>query len=300
MEKLKKILPRLGICIGLLIIVWGVYFGGMKKLNQTIEGELADDFSWVVQVDEVRKEGNEFILEGFAFKLNQDAEDEMYEIVLHNLDTGEYYFPKMEYMERKDVNDYFLCEYDYAKSGFVARIKEKKLNLEDDYEILLRPEGTRKPYQFATYLCEGELMYVNPKDYVPLDVKGTDLEKIVRDGALRVFRPEVGMYVYQYMESLYWIAESKYEFDEYMNSRIEFQLETTQISKLPQERLINEWYWDNLGFDFKDNEVYEWELGEYRVACKKLPDEYSVTKMWTGRYEKDWMWLHDFRLRYDF
>lgn len=36
----------------------------------------------------------------------------------------------MEYVIREDVNSYFLCEYDYTKSGFVASLNERLLDFE--------------------------------------------------------------------------------------------------------------------------------------------------------------------------
>ena len=58
------------ICIVLLAIIGGGYTYGLKKINKTIVNIRIDDFSWVVQVDDVRLEKDIFVLEGFAFELN--------------------------------------------------------------------------------------------------------------------------------------------------------------------------------------------------------------------------------------
>lgn len=295
MESKKKIIIQAIICVGLLSVIWGVYFLVLEKLNQRIEFVQEDDFSWVVQVDKVRTEEDEFILEGFAFKLGQNTEEKSFDIVLHNLDTGEYLFPKMKYGDRKDVNDYFLCEYDYTKSGFTAKIKKSKLNLEkNDFEVLLLPEWSHKPYQFATYLADGELMYANPKEYVSLDVEGTDLEEIVDKGVLRVYEPENRMYVYQYAGELYWIAEEDYEFEEDKSTYMQYAMETTQIQKLPYERIQNNWTFDNRGFVFEENEIYG-NVGSYRLAKEYLPEEYSLVKIWTGYHVDNLVWQVEFR-----
>ena len=142
-------------------------------------------------------------------------------------------------------------------------------------------------------------MYTNPKEYVPLEVAGTDLEEIVENGVLRVYRPDYGMYVYQYEGELYWIAEPEYGFVE-GDTVVECQLDTTQIARLPQHRLENQWYWDNIGFQFRSNECIALNTGKYRVTKKALPKEYSITKIWTGNYINNWIWLSYFRPYYKF
>ncbi len=302
MEKSKKSLMQLLICIGLLCVIWGVYVWEISRINEKERRQIElqpDDFTWVYQIDEVVNSGKELILEGFAFQLDVDAIDNNYEIVLHNIESGENEFPKMEYMERDDVNDFFSCEYDYLNSGFKATYKVKETDLqENDYEILLRVLGEKKAYQTGGYLTDGQLMYANPKEYVSLDVIGTDLEKVVIDGILRVYRPDVGMYVYQHAGDLYWIAEPEYGFVD-GDTYVECQLDTTQIERLPQHRLENQWYFDNIGFWFSMYELLEGNTGKYRVAKKALPTEYAIERMWTGKYASGWIWNDFFRPYYE-
>lgn len=207
----------------------------------------------------------------------------------------------MEYTEREDVNEYFLCEHDYWKSGFEAAFKTGKLDLQDgNYEVLLRVNGGKKAYQTGNYLAKGQLVYTNPIEFKALDVAGTDLEKLVEQGVLRVYRPDYGMYVYQYEGELYWIAEPGYGFNEDGNTCVQYQLDTTQVEKLPEGRLNNQWYWDNIGFWFCSKELSGWNTGKYRVAKERIPTEYSITKIWTGNYIDGWIWRQDFRPYYQF
>lgn len=300
MEKKRTIVQAL-ICVGLLCVIWGGYLFFVKKVNQIIEVVKKDNFSWVVQVDEIENRDGDIVLSGFAFELNKDAEKKTYMIVLRNMDTGDYLYPKMRYVDRTDVNEYFLCEYDYTESGFVAIIDEDKLNLEEnDYEVLLRPKYNKNPYSFETYVTKGKLMYTNPKGFKEIDVAGTGLEEVVRMGTLRVYQPDKFMYVYQYGEELYWFIDKKYSFID-DNVKIQYQLDTTQINSLPEIRLQNEWYWDNISFMLSWNELTDLpsELS-YRVAKKAIPAGYSVSKIWTG-YELDGeLWLTYFRPRYIF
>lgn len=301
MEAKKRTIIQAIVCVVLVCMIWGgYYFLTHYGIDRILEVK-SDDYSWVYQVDSVKTEGKDFVLQGFAFELGKDAEEGTFEIILEDIESGERYFPKMEYMDRKDVNEYFLCEYEYLQTGFVATIKAKKLSLEQkNYEVLLREKGDRLAYQTGTYISNGELAYVNPFEFESLDVAGTSLEAVTKNGILRVYRPDYGIYVYQYEGELYWIAESQSAFDENGDLGIPYQLNTTQIDRLPENRLENNWLWDNKGFFFCTKEITDWSTERYRVAREELPREYSIEKIWTGKHDGDWIWIQYFRPYYQF
>lgn len=297
----KKTIIQGIVCIGLLCAIWGIYFyvNSMIKLADHRQISLREDnFSWVYQVDSLENRGEEVVLKGFAFKLKKDATAGVFEIVLYDIESGEHYFPKMKYMDRKDVNDYFICEYEYLKSGFEATIKESVLKLDRCYEVLLRPTEDSRAFQTGVYVLNGKLVYANPEEFEELEVIDTDLEKVVNSGVLRAYKPEAGIYIYQYQNELYWIADSNYEFID-NDSSMEYHLYTTQIHNLPEYRLANQWNWDNIGFRFSENELTEWNTGKYRVAKKIIPSEYSVTKISVGSYIDEWIWEQSFRPYYE-
>lgn len=282
-----------------MAMVFCIYLICMKQINKLFE-VCNDNFSWLYQVDSIKEEDGKLQINGFAFALGKDATQKNCEIILYDTETGKGVYPKMTYEPREDVNEYFLCEYDYTESGFGANISTKHLELENKvYEILLRPEGEREAFSTNVYYSDGEIMYVHPDEFVPLEVVGTDLEKVVENGVLRVYRPDYGMYVYQYEGELYWIAEPDYGFMD-RDTFIEYQMNTTQVEKLPKERLVNNWFWNNIGFWFQSKELIEWNTGKYRVAKTLLPIEYSITRIWTGNYIDDWVWKTDFRPWYEF
>lgn len=300
METKKRDILHVVTCISLVCLIWGVYFLVKHFGTDRILDIKADDFSWVYQVDSVEVENGDFVLRGFAFELDKDATEGGFEIVLQDIESGKRYFPQMKYTERTDVNEYFLCEYDYLQTGFEAVIKAKKLDLDEkNYEVLLRRADERQTYQTGTYVSKGSLMYANPLEYEELDVSGTELEEIVEKGVLRVYRPDYGMYVYQYKDELYWIAEEEYEY--FDSDILEYMLYTTQKEKLPEHRLENEWYWDNIGFLFTEKEVKITNSGNYRVAKSRIPSEYSIVEIETGNnIDSSWIWKAQFRPWYIF
>lgn len=277
------------ICVGLLCIIWGGYFL-VKKYGADRTLKICDsDLSWVCQVDSTEIQNDKFVLNGFAFKLDVDATKEAYDIVLHDIDMGKNYFPKMEYCIRDDVDDYFQCEYNYEESGFRVSVDVEKV-VGKTIEILLKVVGEQRTYRTGTYLFNGKLMHVNPKEYQSLEVQDTDLEEIVDKGILRVYRPDLGMYVYQYEGALYWIVEADYGFVD-GDTYVKYELETTQIERLPKYCAENGWTWDNLGFEFSECEMKGMNTGKYRVAKKEIPTEYSIRKIRTAKYIDNWVWV---------
>lgn len=285
--------------LGSMLILFIVYFEIKQQSNRRFK-IIEDDFSWVYQIDSVEEANGKIVFSGFAFKLKQDAKEEAFELILCDTETKKGYYPKMNYSDRDDVNNYFLCEYDYTKSGFIAKISSKRIDKENKiYEVLLRPMGSKKAFTLGIYYANGELIFENPNNYIALDVKGTDLECIVQNGVLCVYRPDLGVYVYQYKDEIYWIMEEWYDFKN-NDTYISFHMTTTQVEKLPQNRIDNELFFDDHSFRFSSNEILEWNTGKYRVAKSSLSKEYSIVKIVTGKQSSDWIWYETFRPRYLF
>ena len=300
MEKSKSPIVQTLICVVLLCMIWGGYWLIKHYVMDRMLEVRSDDFSCIYQVDSIASEGEDFVIRGFAFKLKEASEKGTFEVVLQDIETGETYFPKMKYEDRKDVNDYFLCEYDYTKSGFTASINEKRLDLQErNYEVLLKVSGRKLTYHMETYISKGKLMYTNPLTYEPLDVAGTDLEEIVEQGVMRVYHPNYGIYAYQYMDDLYWITDLNYIFVD-DDTLLEYQIKSTQEEKLPEEQVKEGYLFDNRRFWFRAKEMTEWNVGKYRVARNAIPKEYAVTNIWTANRIDTWIWQQTFRPYYIF
>ena len=299
----KKINEHVGYRILIFVVLMAILFPSYFSIKLRLERRfvpIEDDFTWVYQIDEVKEHEETLMLSGWAFPLNKDSQSGNCEVILNDIETGENVFLSMDFIPREDVNNYFLCEYDYTNSGYVATVNIRKLDLENaTYEILLRPFNAKEAYRTGIYYVGSEMVYTNPQEFVGLETQGTDLEIVTSEGILRVYRPDVGMYVYQYEGELYWIAEEWYGFVN-EDSNVEFQMTTTQVNNLPEERLQNNWDWSNLWFSFKSKEVQGWNTGKYRVAKYALPKEYSITKIWTGNYIDNWIWVQYFRPFYVF
>lgn len=242
----------------------------------------ADSNACCFQVDED--------LTGFFFLYNQDMPQE-YEIILRSMEKRGSVKPQVDYgLKRADVNDYFSCEYDYSSCGF----KLDELPDTGEYEFVVRC----KPIVVAhtdVYVNNGRICYTKQASFTPPELD-TDF---INKGELRVYRPDQHCWVYQYDGSLYWIVDDQFHFKPSGSTYIQYQLWTTQIDKLPQHRLENEWFWDNIGGNFEDYEL-EGDFGAYRVMKRELPTEYAITNILTGYHANDrWIWKSYFRPIYD-
>ncbi|MBQ7863262.1 MAG: hypothetical protein IJ353_02220 [Lachnospiraceae bacterium] len=283
-------------CVSMLLLIIA-YLGSLTLLRRQFE-IIEDNYSWVYQVDSMEEQDGKLNIKGWIFALEQNAEFENYDIILYNEETGKKVFSKMSYISQKKVNDYFSCEYDYTDSGFVAQLSLNKLD-DITYEVLIHP--TNKKYAFSTgvFYSQGEMTFVDPDIFTTLDVEGTDLEEIVKDGVLRVCRPDVGMYVYQYEGTLYWIADETCEFVKQDRTYIDCMVETIQPDLLPENR--NEFgFTNNLDFFFQNNEITDVSTNSYRVAKVSIPKEYPITSILTGYRENgEWVWKDTFRIYYE-
>lgn len=202
---------------------------------------------------------------------------------------------------RKDVNDYFNCKHDYTNTGFRATIDASEIDKKNEYEILIKYPGVFSPFHSGTYICGNEVYCINRAEYEEPNVEGTDLEQIVNANSCVVCRPDYSCWVYQKGNRLYWIADEDFNFEDDESTYIQFQMDTTQFDKLPQDRFDNGWYWSNIGGNFEDYEITnDINCGKYRVCCREIPQEYSVTAIYTGYYtDKHWVWQECFRPLYE-
>ena len=285
--KFRTVVLSMGVLFTIVCV--SVYFGAFQRGNEVDNTSRAYCF----QIDDAVVNGDDVTLTGFAFQYERKAASA--KLVLQSTSTGKKINLDMRQTTRPDVNDYFLCEYDYEHTGFVAT---GTINPAEEYEVLIR-----WPWSMALstgVFVKGEnVRYAAEADFVPLRAAGTELEPIVNEGVLRVFEPEEDCWVYQLNGALYWIAGPGFSFEDDGTTYIQYQLHTTQTAYLPARRLEHNWLWDNIGDYFENNELAG-DFGEYRVMRREIPTAYSVTSIVTGYYKNgDWIWRQYFRPYYE-
>ena len=284
---------------------------------------IKDNEEHVYQVESLTIDESEVVIKGWFFelksirnKLCENVKKTKPDVILYDINTeieknidgsDKMYKGKalnMEWYDRPDINKYFSCEYDYTHCGFTARIPISEIDLDNkQYQIAFKYQE-ENPNMWGilstTYIDKGSLCYVSPKDIIELDITGTDLDTIVKDGICVASCPEYHICVYQKEWELYWIADEDYFFEDDNSTYIEYQLETTQYDKLPLDRINNGWFWSNIGSNFENHEITESiSCGKYRVCSRKIPTDYSITRIVTGYYvDGKWIWQKCFRPLY--
>lgn len=219
-------------------------------------------------IDSVLLQNERIELKGYCFVYEKPME--AYEILLKD-ENNIIRMKSNIQLASASIDQYYLCEENYSNVGFAA---EAVINPNETYEILVKWEnGVTMPA--GVFLQDGVLV----RSLSP----APDFE-----GVLLAARPEYSFYVYQQGGDLYWLCGDSFPFEEDGSTYIQYQLWTTQIDRLPQKRLEQECYWDNIGFPFEQNETES--FGEYRAAKSRIPEEYAVTAIVTGYY-KDGMWI---------
>lgn len=296
----------LGACVGLGLYLAASRTIGSNKLRTVMTGaacfciafgvfvcfyfvERQDNYhlekQYAFQVTDVSL-GDGAEVQGFCFAYTEP--DMEYEIWLKDTKDGTITELETECgLESKLANDYYKCEYDYLHGGFTARTGEA-LAPDAEYEVLVK---------WPRMKAISTESYINRKVPEELAELAGDaaLDAVIRDGILKVSEPDRSCWVYQYGGELYWFAGPDFDFEEDGSTYIQYQLNTTQVEKMPAERLANGWDWDNIGFVFEENEVPV-AGGGFRVAVRPLPTEYAITAIVTGYYNSyKWVWSRYFR-----
>ena len=277
---------RIGSYLGIVAVI-GIAFMCLKN----IDAESNYTNALCFQIDEV----GEGTYTGFTFRVGRNT-PENYELIMKSQGTKTVVpLDIISGLERDEIGDYFHYVYDYRFSGFTTTINE----LTNEYEFIVKLNPVLE-IPTGVYISQNGIHYVPEADFHPPTNVSGDIKKIISDGILLVYRPDYHCWVYQFKGALYWIVDQDFNFEDDGTTLIQYHLHTTQTKNLPQERLDNKWYWDNLSGYFEDYEVFG-DFGDYRVMKRELPTEYSITSITTGYYKNgEWIWKEYFRPYYDF
>ncbi|MBQ9765161.1 MAG: hypothetical protein IJW18_03080 [Lachnospiraceae bacterium] len=305
-DNIKKVMERVPKWVkatvsSLVIIILAVCIDSIVQSTITRVGKIVGrDDTVIFQLDGMRTEKDRLVLDGWVFKLEVNSEENDFDIILYESESKKKHRLDVEETIRNDVNNYFSCEYDYSKTGFRAEIDIDDLKLDTkNYEILVQYKDEPEISRTGVYLSKGEIKYYDPEQFVQPNVKGEWIENVINEGVLRLYRPNIELYVYQLEDELIWIFS-----DEYLSSKnsdyMELQVATTQPDKLPKHRVEMSFTSDNIRFSITQNEIQGIETEGYRIAVTEIPKQYSIVTFWCGDYSNKWEWVEYFRPWYHF
>ena len=302
---IKLNIEKLNFRLSVIFVVIAIIFCiSMDETSDSIFRQLA------FQATDTEVTKDELEIKGFCFTYGYDLmdknaklinvawNDKDYDILLKSVKKRTTYQMKtITNIYNHNVNKYFKSKYNYPDSGFRAYINLEELDIEDEYEIMIK--SGRLTVSGNTYIKNGIIEKTPENENVELEVSGTDLEEIVKNGYLKAYNKNAGIIIYQYGMQLFWILDENFDFNATGKSEIEYRIWTTQLDRI-RSNSDDDKYWDDEGFMFEDREItHIINCGEYRVASMKLPSNYSIAFITTGSItDGTWNWVSSFRPRY--
>ena len=188
----------------LLVLINAVFMAGCLGVfiyglgSDRIEADTTSR-SYCFQIDEVTVTDGVLTMNGCALRYGHSTDSVSF--VLRPAEGEEVELDTTYGTARPDVNEYFLCDHDYTPSGFTAHGKiENK-----EYEVMIEWPWSI-PISTGVFISSSGVHYMPEKDFVEPS-GGPGLERIVKNGVLRLYRPDYHCWVYQVGWDLYWITE---------------------------------------------------------------------------------------------
>lgn len=291
------------ICIVLLIIINVTYFFARARAIEAsdLRHIQEDDFSFCYQIEAVEIGADKVEIGGWAFKLKQNSSADKLKVCLYDSIENRVIRLKSDVIVRKDVNDYFFCDYDYSYSGFNTTIEIDELDLlNKQYEIMLSFDEYGSIYKTNIFLTNDGLENGKAKEKLPIEVVGTQLEEVVLDGYLLISDKDTGLYIYQYESKLYMVFDEKYIGRVNEETYMPVHMYTSQPKKLPAHMRELDATFDNRDYWFCDRVVHI-ENSEYCMAIVDMEADFSITWIDIGDYSLtsgEWTWQKKIRPYY--
>lgn len=291
----KDVRLQVSFCVASMVLLFALYVPFSSWMNTTKANEdilnrnLSIDEMLFADVGEAKAEKGKIDISGWALRL--DAEITNVTVLLKTANE-EVTILKTSLVESEEVvkyAEYLNYEKSSAGNGFVASIKEKELQQDINYEILLdvtykTAQGeSKKKISTAHYLCNGMIRGYNQGNLVTPVFVDAQMATVVREGNLCVYNEENGAWVYLFKNNLYWIFDTKFEFNRDEKLYVFLHLHTLDTEQLPENR--RQYAFDNKDFILKTKELSLEQDTQYRVARMELAVDYPITYIQTGHHE---------------
>lgn len=311
MENRKKTIQQGIICVGLLCVIWGGYVGISNKIVSRqkelicLEQSAVHDLNTIVNIETAKVENGRIRLVGWALRLN--SKNENISLVLQPTNGAKAVLFEADTFIREEINELFDEIWEFGECGFEVDKRDKKIEEDVCYEIMLSLEYTeevegdnaikRQKVLTNYYLYENELYPYNPEIFEMPLVDDAELKNVILNGKVRLYSPEHNIWIYQYDRKLYYFWESQY--DSLEEENIGIPVIMSVLDKKTEQGKEGEYVQENLGFFFENR---EYDSEKIQVVVVPLETEKPIGYISTGIYDdtlKEWVYSCYVNLDYE-
>lgn len=317
MEKWKKKILQGAICAGLLCLIWGGYFFSVKLIRQNNrvkvikEQAVTIDYNVLSSIEEVDIQKDKVYFSGWAFWRGVDNIG--INMVLQPTDGKESVVLEVDLSAREDINNKFNLE--CGNCGFKAEINKNKLEKDRCYEVLLslsyeeKKDGSKeiteviKKIAANRFFYNGEMYRYNPKEFDTPKISDEHIQNIVKQGQLYVYDAENKVWVYQFGNNLFCIANAENVVPLEEVPSVPMLFYTFSDDLVPEDRKDRylEKGYDNYEIYLDEEHCFEGIDSQYYVVSFELP-EYPVTYVRMGTFGnrgEGWISYNEFQMDID-
>lgn len=308
----KKKIIHIAIFTLLEVVVLSFLFYEMSKLSYSRESRFTEVTSeyknYCFEIESFDINQNKVRIKGWCFCLGLEASKhenlkrntKPVFLLVDSKDDKNKLVIRSEWNKREDVNKYFSCDIDYSYCGLSGEINASKINIRDTkYKLLIKYDrDSEHAIDTGCFIINGKLEYGEKNTDLLRRTEGTELNEIVKNGEQKLSLPDRGIYVYQLNEFLYWIADEKFVFNDDKTIMVQYLIFSNQKERLPNG---SKSFAEDKCSDFTAYEITNlMDSGSFRVYKREIPNEYAITCIETGVWEKKlgWEWQGYFRPTY--
>jgi len=290
---------KLQICffsISMIILVVIYSLASIEIKNIVVsEKEPVLDYKILCNIEKIETDNEVVKFKGWALRMA--SQNVSTKLVLQSLDGTDIEVIDTKSEERRDIEEYYVPNWDFGQCGFVTEIKQKKLVDDLSYEIFLMLEYKEKQeddketiemtnkVSTGQFYCNGRLYNYNPQEFFEPSITDTELSHIIDEGVVKAFDPNEQIWVYQYGNTLYFIVNSRYDSLKESSIRIPVMPHTSRTELLPENR--QQYGVDHLGAYCEDDKYRREGVLPYQVTEVELLVDYPVTYISTGLYDDE-------------
>lgn len=304
-ENKKKQVIFFVISMIILSVIYIVVVSFVQKISEKeVLSKLSPilDYQVLFEIEDVVKKDGKLEFSGWMLRV--DSKNKNVWLVFNEVNETEIKILKTSLIDRNDVGNYFMPNWNFGNCGFVSEVKCDEFKKDVCYEVFLvldyvtekeiegRIETLENKRKVSTgyYLFNDMLYRYNPQNFYEPQVIDEEILDVIKKGVLRGYDLNEKIWVYQYNRSLYFLIGSDFGFMEDVQIGIPVMPHTTREDLLPESRIS--YGFDHLGFYFENKDYLRDGIEDYQVVVVTLPTEYPMTYIATGLYnaiEESWM-----------